>query len=73
MLTKEYLESEKYLADKTKMSRCHFCPDLKGVLKKIAVQLSTVHIWAHIGCVTTISTLSFIDNSLSMIVEISKP
>lgn len=67
MLTREYLESEKLLGDKTKISRCHFCPDLKGVLKKIAVQLSAVQIWAHIGCITAISTLSFIDRLILLL------
>ncbi|KAL4486117.1 hypothetical protein ABPG72_012170 [Tetrahymena utriculariae] len=53
--------------------RCYFCPEQKGIVKKVTIQHSGTQIWSHVGCVSSIKSLNFVDSTRSLIVQKYSP
>ncbi|EAR93910.3 PHD zinc finger protein (macronuclear) [Tetrahymena thermophila SB210] len=53
--------------------RCYFCPEQKGIVKKVTIQHSGTQIWSHVGCVSSIKSLNFVDSTRNLIVQKYSP
>ncbi|KAL4481568.1 hypothetical protein ABPG74_007657 [Tetrahymena malaccensis] len=68
---KDYMNEQK-LHDLSSI-RCYFCPEQKGIVKKVTIQHSGAQIWSHVGCVSSIKSLNFVDSTRSLIVQKYSP